>query len=315
MKIDVAIQSYKKPELLLYTLLSLYKHSSEHIDTIYINDDSGEDSERIVKIYQSEQFLQLFRDWKIKVRKNIRRTGWWQALVKDQMPKYISPFYFIYRASICLLKTGHIFTNRHDIRYQWAFDFTNKKYVYVLHDDVIFNKDIVGLYIYEAEKMKNPGIIGDLGQCWRCPHSNGNSACSPEKIMNGYRPSRNWPKTSNAYNGSRRACRINEWSALIAVEAIKYIEQKEHVFFGNYDDFGDVGAYWFDMCIKNNFDFLDPLPTIEQRRSYYTHGWRGVSGHSIWVNQGSGKNEYNRNEIINAIYNDFGINFNNLVSK
>ena len=33
----------------------------------------------------------------------------------------------------------------------------------------------------------------------------------------------------------------------------------------------------------------------------------------MWVNQGSGKNEYNRNEIINAIYNDFGINFNNLV--
>ena len=37
MKVDVAVQSYKKPESLVYTLLSLKKHCGKHIDTIYIN--------------------------------------------------------------------------------------------------------------------------------------------------------------------------------------------------------------------------------------------------------------------------------------
>lgn len=35
MKVDVAIQSYKKPESLVYTLLSLKKHYGEHIVTTY----------------------------------------------------------------------------------------------------------------------------------------------------------------------------------------------------------------------------------------------------------------------------------------
>ena len=48
-KVDVAIQSYKKPESLVYTLFSLKKYCGEHIDTIYINDDCS--GNNITKYY------------------------------------------------------------------------------------------------------------------------------------------------------------------------------------------------------------------------------------------------------------------------
>ena len=51
MKIDVAIQSFKKPELLLYTLLSLKKVSQDKIDQIWIQDDS--DDPEVVDFYKS----------------------------------------------------------------------------------------------------------------------------------------------------------------------------------------------------------------------------------------------------------------------
>lgn len=52
-KIDVAIQSYKKPELLIYTLLSLHKFCKDSIDTVWISDDkSGED---VLSYYNSSQ--------------------------------------------------------------------------------------------------------------------------------------------------------------------------------------------------------------------------------------------------------------------
>ena len=53
-KIDVAIPSYKKPESLIYTVLSLKKHCEDLIDTIYINDDcSGDES---IAFYQDKAF-------------------------------------------------------------------------------------------------------------------------------------------------------------------------------------------------------------------------------------------------------------------
>ena len=52
-KVDVAIQSFKKPESLIYTLLSLKKYCGNYIDTIYINDDcSGDDT---IKHYRCKE--------------------------------------------------------------------------------------------------------------------------------------------------------------------------------------------------------------------------------------------------------------------
>lgn len=41
-KIDVAINSYKKPESLIYTLMTLKKVAADLIDTVYINDDCSD---------------------------------------------------------------------------------------------------------------------------------------------------------------------------------------------------------------------------------------------------------------------------------
>jgi hypothetical protein len=71
MKVDVIIQSFKKPELLLYSL-SLKKHSEQHIHTIWINDDSDNDS--VMDFYKSEIFQKALEPWVIMTRKTLREV-------------------------------------------------------------------------------------------------------------------------------------------------------------------------------------------------------------------------------------------------
>ena len=85
MKVDVIIQSFKKPELLFYTLLSLKKHSEQHIHTIWINDDSDNDS--VMDFYKSEIFQKALEPWVIMTRKNTQRGGWWFTPVKGLYPR------------------------------------------------------------------------------------------------------------------------------------------------------------------------------------------------------------------------------------
>ena len=73
MKVDVIIQSYKKPESLIYTLLSLKKYCCNQIDTIYIDDDQSNDG--TINFY-NEQFFEAMKPIKIKVRVNIKKSGY-----------------------------------------------------------------------------------------------------------------------------------------------------------------------------------------------------------------------------------------------
>jgi len=307
-KIDVAIQSFKKPELLVYTLLSLHKYCKESIDTIWINDDKS--GENILDYYASSAVQKALFPWKIKVRENQNRIGWWLAFVKGKKPKYLSRFYMYYRMLWNLYKTGHIYTNKEDIRYQWAIDNTNKEYLLVLHDDVSFYGDIVSIYLNKIKNLKKPIIVGDLGQCWRCAyHKDG---CNPSKIINGEFPSKNWPFTKIDKHDHAWACRINEWCALISVDAAKEMDKKNHILYGNYDNNGDIGAYWLAVAIENGFNFSDPLPTPNERKKYYIHGYEGNAGHSVWVNQGSGKRDYPKNEIRKKLLIDFSFDWSKI---
>ena len=73
MKIDVAVQSYKKPESLIYTLLSLKKHCGDLIDTIYINDDCSNDG--TVELYDN-QLKKAMDPIKLEIRINDKPSGY-----------------------------------------------------------------------------------------------------------------------------------------------------------------------------------------------------------------------------------------------
>lgn len=299
--IDVAIQSYNKPESLIYTLFSLHKHCKDDIDTVWINDDKSSEGtlEKYVALAESDRLS----PWKIRIRQNTNRMGWWVSFCKGKLPKYAGPLFLLKRMAWNLYNTRNIFVEENDFRYQWAINSTDKENLLVIHDDVQFVGRVTKLLSDDLKKQENPGITGDLGQCWRCIYKD--NGCSPEKIVEGKFPDSNWPLTRRIKSDHKWACRVNEWLALINVNVAKDIANRENVFFGNYDDDGDIGAYWFSRLVHYGYNFSDPFVNGLNKRDYFIHWDGGITGHSAWVNQGEGKNAYNPTDTANKVLREF----------
>ena len=302
MKIDVAVQSYKKPESLIFTLLSLHRYCCDHIDVVWINDDCS--GGNVLNAYQALEDSGALYPWRIRIRENTVRMGWWISFVRGFNPKYLTLWFKVKRMLWNFYKNRSFYVSQEDIRYQWAIANTDKEYLLVIHDDIEFKGDIVSLYLKSIMREKNIAIVGDLGQCWRCDfHSSG---CSPSEILAGNFPSDIWPSTKVLQSSHAWACRINEWSALIRVKVARKIAVNEKVFFGNYDDNGDVAAYWFSRLIASGYGFDDPLPIPIKRDQFYKHWDGGITGHSAWVDQGKGKNNYDPGIVKNRLKKEFG---------
>ena len=307
MKIDVAINSYKKPESLVYTLMSLKKVAGDMIDTVYINDDlSGNGA---CDIYRSKELQEYLKPWKIHVRENTYNVGIKQAYIRGYYPSYMNWKFFLKRWWWFFSpKYAH---NRFDIRYQYALEHTDKQYLLILHDDVKFSKNIVQLYLETFAKNQDLTIVGQLGQCWRCHFK---PFCDQKGILRGSYPSPYWPLTPDHVihkvedfkpkNNIAYACRINEWCCMVDVKKANEITQKTRTFFGNMYPHSDTAAYWFAEGIKFGLKFDDPI--YEHHTEYYYHGWQGFSGHSVWVNQGKGQSVYAPQMIIKCIEQEFG---------
>lgn len=312
-KVDVAIQSYKKPESLVYTLFSLKKYCGEHIDTIYINDDCS--GNNITKYYESEELKKRLAPIKLRVRVNIKPSGYTHTLLTKEM----------WNAKKCKEKIrliGHLaikrlkyYSTSNDIRYQWAINNSDKKYLFLIHDDIKFFNDILGMYIREIEKNKNIAIVGDLGGSKRCPFGPCGKKCSPQKIVQKEYPCANWPITGKQslmhtiLGRYKRNCRINEWCCLINLDIAKRLVNEYGIYFGNYEGGGDVGTYWFDKIIKLGYEFIDPLPDFKKRKEYYLHWWQGYEGHEVWVDYGNGIAKYENDYIKKCLLEEFDYKF------
>lgn len=314
MKVDVAVQSYRKPESLLYTLMTLKKVAGNLIDTVYINDDCSNDG--TVDLYRHPDVIEYFKPWRLDIRVNTKNVGVGQVYMRKIRPDYMDWWFLLTKFKRFVdPKFSH---NKDDVRYQYAIDNTDKKYLLIIHDDVKFIKDVVSLYLETMAKDENLAVVGDLGQCWRCKFA---GICSPKKLMAGLRPPYFplTPKDSavkfNPKKGYGRDCRINEWSCLIDIEKSRLITAKYGCLFGNYYRFSDIGAFWFCKLVEHGFGFCDPLPSealktqldiCPEHEEYYVHAWQGHPGHSVWIDQGMGIVKYNRDEIISLMKSEFG---------
>ena len=312
MKIDVAVNSFKKPESLLYTLMTLKKVAQDLIDTVYINDDHSGDG--TCDIYRKPEVVEYFKPWKLNVRENPRNVWTHQVYPTGYYPEYMNWFYrLVHFRRFISADYEH---DKNNIRYQYAIDNTDKKYLFIIHDDVRFNEDVISLYLQSFQKDKNCFMVGDLGQCWRCKFAD---ICSPQTIIDGKRPSPHWPLTPckdskdihkfNPKHGYNMDCRINEWSCLVDVEKLRTVSETARCFFGNYYPRADIGAYIFCKGIQQGYTIHDPLTTQSERKKYYDHPWQGFSGHSVWVDQGRGKSVYDKQMIIDLMKAEFNFNY------
>ncbi|MCE6989336.1 hypothetical protein [Dyadobacter sp. CY323] len=264
--VDVAVSAYGKPYQTAVTLLTLMKHSGQWIDKIYFVEEKKQPE--IV----SYKFL-----YKIFTGRIIR---------------YKPLFWFAYdRIGTKLRRIG---VYRRAIRYQYAWEKTNKKYLLLIHNDMYFKDDLVGQYLMNIGDHTG---IGKVGQCWNCPaHSAGR--CSGENYLQ-YRPDYNEIMEMSAqYPGPRSPvyeayidrntpwplpeCRLNEYVSMINIKKARPATAP----FGKATPIGsnnaiDTGVEWFRDVSRmgHTFRHFDYEP-------YATHSWVSLrnSGHEALFN-------------------------------
>lgn len=312
-KIDVAIQSYKKPESMIYTLFSLKKYCGDLIDTVYINDDCSRDG---TLEYYNERLKNALSPLKIKIRENDAPSGYNITLMTKEAMRKKTILEKIRLIMYIPIKRLEFHNSDNDIRYQWAINQTDKEYIFLIHDDIKFFNNIAQVYFDILEENSNLAIVGDMGYCSVCPYGPCGKMCSPKKILEGVLPSKKWPITGcdsiihKILGRYRRNCRINEWCCMVRTRVARELVEEKGLYFGNYEAGGDVGSYWFSEIIKRGYDFTDPFPSPEERLHYYLHWWQGHEGHEVWVDYGRGKQQYQREYIKDCVKKEFGYEIN-----
>ncbi len=246
--VDVAVVAYGKPYQTAVSLLTLLKHSGEWIDKIYFVEEKK----------QPESV-----DFKFITEK-----------LGDRVI-YYKPYFWFWVSRVS--KTLQMFRPyRQSIRYQYAWEKTDKDYLLIMHNDMYFTGDLVGEYL---KGIGDHTGIGKIGQCWNCPAFSANvcdgdsytqfrpqyddvlelSAKYPGARSDIYKefidPARPWPLPE---------CRLNEYVALINMSKAR----NATVPLGKAAPFGvlnviDIGVEWF-ADLNNaghtfaNFDY-DPF--------------------------------------------------------
>jgi hypothetical protein len=239
--VDIVVNVYGKPWQTLCTLKSLMKNSENQID----------------KIYLIEEAIHPFGD-------NIDFIfGYFDNIIHYKPEKWVN----IYGPHIQNVPLENI-------RHQYGIEHSNKKYVFITHNDVLYTGDIISDML---NKIDDCVAIGEIGQCWNCP--------AKEKLCGGGQNWNNWNPTYEdimtlpmPHIRTRRddidrkdpklmpECRVNEWACLIDRET----SMKEgRPFFGEFNH--DSGTEWFKAMHRKGYKFKD---------------YRENFKHCYWANEG-----------------------------
>ncbi|CAG4991653.1 hypothetical protein DYBT9275_00802 [Dyadobacter sp. CECT 9275] len=289
--VDAAINAYGKPYQTAVTLLTLLRHSGEWINKIYFVEEKKQPEPSNFKF-----ILDYLGDKVVYYRPKV----WlWTNKLRFNFLKNFKKY-------------------RYAIRYQYAWEKSDSKYLLVLHNDVYFKGDLVGAYL---ENLGAASGIGRVGQCWVCPAYSAN-LCNPDKYT-AYRPSylelmelsvrypqartRTYSDVVNpAIPWPLPECRLNEYVAMIDLEKTRKdtIPLGKGSAFGSYERL-DVGVKWFfDMNnLGHSFQHFDYDP-------YATHSWISLknAGHDALFNEDV--YQYEESVAKEVLKREFGISNN-----
>lgn len=229
-KVDVSIAFYGKPYQAIVTIKTLMKYSGKHID----------------KIYLSRERLQPHNDYAgiFKIIDYFRNDPAVQLVVQY-------PHHFLGLGVKDYERAKSDTRFRQSIMYQYPLEMTDKKYLVVMHNDMLFYGDMIGDMLKTFKGGgENLAGVGSIGQCWSCPAGPAwGNKCDSWKFEK-YVPSMEEAlELATQYDTPRRdiqlrviqsgrthmlpECRLNEYCAMIDVE--KY--RKETL------PNGDIGCY------------------------------------------------------------------------
>ncbi len=247
---DVVINVFGKPWQTVCTLKSLLKHSGGRIDKIFLIKEKCQPYEENVDwIFDHFDNLIIFTPDKYT---------FWHKRVNWLFKKY-----------------------RYRVRYQYGIENSDKDYVFLSHNDVLYTGDIVGDML--SEIGENIGI-GQIGQCWNCPAQHEN-VCSGEKfyqwnptyddvIKLGLPHVRTHKKMiDKKHPKPLPECRLNEWACLINRKSV----MRECRPRGNSPLFGqtgvDVGERWFKSLHLKGYKFA------YYKKNYNHPYWSNIAGY------------------------------------
>ena len=146
--VDVAVNVFAKPFQTALSLLSLLACSGRHVDTVWLQFEPAGSKFDEITTYHIADYL------------------------KEQLGarcRVFQPDFWLARHAVEPERIGDV-SYRMGIRYQYAFEQSGKDKLFLMHNDVLVLRDILGPML---EAMGDSFAIGAIGQCWNCPASHG----------------------------------------------------------------------------------------------------------------------------------------------
>ena len=220
--VDVAVNIFAKPFQTALSLLSLLRHSGEHVGVIWLQFEPYGSRYDTITPYYIAHYLR-------------ERLG--------ERCRVFQPEFWLAREAVDPTRLDDA-AYRFSIRYQYAFEHSQSRKLFLMHNDVLVFRDILGAMLRE---MGDAFAVGLLGQCWNCPAHReeltrevmGRAACGPlsyaefqpdyAALCRLYALARQRGIFVRPYDEgfadifARRPwplpeCRINEWACLLDLE-------------------------------------------------------------------------------------------------
>jgi len=237
-RVDVIINVYGKPWQTLCTLKSLMKVSGEHIDKIYIIEERQQPYGANIEF--------IYKEF-------------------DNVIRYMPDVYRFITVTHNNMANPN---ERYVFRYQYGIENSDKNYVFITHNDILYTEDIIGNMLAKANGQAGVGLIG---QCWNCPAFMAN-LCDGDR-HDQYKPTYEEVITlTKSYVPARYTqhnqlvdrinpmplpeCRLNEFACIIDrnVAMANCYPKGNTPLFGAYDLL-DLGDAWFRSLILKGFKF------------------------------------------------------------
>lgn len=254
--VDVAVNIFAKPFQTSLSLLSLLDRSRPHINKIWLNFEPYGSRFDKIQPYLIYEYLRELGE----IPCEASQPGIWLARETPDPERMADP---AYRAAI---------------RYQYAWENSTATWLFVMHNDVYFFKDLLGAML---DKIGNSAAIAEIGQCWNCPAANADFTgsicgsgpckrenyqdfkCSPAQLRELYAAARKSGKFARSYDSAclesdfqdqpwpLPECRPNEWACLINLAKTRPLTMPAGDIppYGAFERCGDlhldIGVAWF----------------------------------------------------------------------
>lgn len=250
--VDVVLNIFAKPYQTSLSVLSLLRFCDNRIDRLYLQFEPYGSMYDKASPYVVAEYLGK--------RAIVSQPAHWLELDAPDPEKLDNAAY------------------RQSIRYQYAFEHTDKDFLFVMHNDVLVKKDIIGALL---ENIDGAFAAGQLGQCWNCPAANaalvreaglGSKPCTPGSyrefqpdfagLERLYTLARQHDVFVRPYDDAWHAhyaenawplpeCRVNEWACLVDMRQTRNLALPHGPVppFGAYEECGriclDIAVPWF----------------------------------------------------------------------